>query len=177
MTDTNAAIVFTIVFLIIILAVLIKKERKKTKMEKGTDNFTIRQSKLIVMTGILISILGVMFFHWLFVLFALLCSFHIISLLNWKITIKDNQIICTSAFGKEKSYTFDYITKVMQKTRGSRGGKITYIEAYHETPDGLFAVKSEMLFTVSDNEPGFNSLLSRLKSEGILIIEDTGSIL
>jgi iron only hydrogenase large subunit-like protein len=74
---------------------------------------------------------------------------------RYKIEVKGNQITACSYFGKEKTFTFDYVTKVNYGANLTKMGRIEYIIAYHE---------KEKLFSVSAICPGYQVLVSRLNN-------------
>ena len=79
---------------------------------------------------------------------------------RWKIIIKDKQITSTTYFGKTKSFTFDYITRVKHWYRSTKLGTLHSIQAFHE---------KKKLLSLSEICPGYKALISRLESEGVNI--------
>jgi len=163
MNDIQAAIVFATMILGIISIFIAKREHNKTEMTMDSNNFTIRESKTINILCIIMFISGAILLYFPLIF---LCTIPIISLLRWKIQIKDNQITYTPAFGKKKTFNFSYITTATQKIRHLKGTETTYIYAYHED---TFYTKPEKLFYVASIDPGFNLLVSRLENAKIPI--------
>jgi len=96
----------------------------------------------------------------MFLPLALFGPFMIIIRSRWKLVIKDNQIRFTSYFGRTKSCTFDYITRVKQGVNQTRIGTILNITAYHE---------KEKLFSLQEKSQGYKEFIQRLKDEGVNI--------
>jgi len=145
--------------------------------------------KLFILT-LIIFFLGAIFLPWYLLLPFFFCSYYIISLLKWKVTIKDNLIISTHIFRKKKSFAFDYITtatirKVIPPRRERFFPDVivkfvdpiafkaltqpTVLELYHETPDELFSANSKPLLSVISSDPLYNILISRLEEAKIPI--------
>jgi len=156
-------------------------QRKAKKLEAGMDegDFIIRQPKFTLVIGMLFT---------LFFVFALiLCTvgedyisfedsllmlaclspfilFGLIIVAIWckcKVIVKGNRITSARLFGKEQTYTFDYITAVKRGPVYTRGGDLDTVIAYHG---------KKKLFRVTAICPGFNVLASRLENEGAFII-------
>jgi hypothetical protein len=145
------------------------------------NNFTIRQPVYalviyIVITPMLMGILAVNIWMWIdydfrlnnllatlmFLPLGLLGPFLIFLRSRWKIVIKDKQIKYTTYFGRTKSCTFDYITKVTQGIRHTKTGTLNMLTVYHD---------KKILFAVSHHCSGYNEFFQRLKDEGVKIIE------
>ena len=94
--------------------------------------------------------------------FMLLGPICIVLWYRWKVEVKEKQITACSNFGRKKTFTFDYITAVRYNSnlRFTKMGQLTIdsIKAYHE---------QKKLFTVTSIFPGFHTLVSRLKDEGV----------
>jgi len=91
-----------------------------------------------------------------FLPFLLLGPFLIFLWYRWKIVIKGNQITVTPYFGKTKSFTFDYVTKVKCGTFPAKIRDVDYVSAFHD---------KEKLFTLKNISPDFYILRSRLIKE------------
>jgi len=173
--------IFLVVIIVSILSSIIffiaKKKAKKIEKEMNANDFIIRQPKASLILYIVVASLALLAFLGTFltvvehkdifivliflpVYFFVFGPFFIIIWIRWKMIIKDKQITYTSYFGKKKTFTFDYITKVKYGTQHGRMGKIDYIKAYHE---------KKKLFYLSNFFPGFNILFQRLKDEGVAI--------
>ncbi len=100
-------------------------------------------------------------FYFLFMSpFILFGPFLIIIRNRWKIVIKDKQIKYTTYFGRTKSCTFDYFTKVTQGIRHTRTGTLNMLTVYHD---------KKLLFAVSHHCSGYNEFFQCLKDEGVNI--------
>jgi hypothetical protein len=153
-------------------------------MAMDANDFIIRQPKASLKVYIFITILFFLMYilslvgladggidelkerWWVFLLamspLLLLGPFFIFLWYRWKITVKENQITACSYFSRKKTFTFDYITKVhygnnLQFTKAGQMS-IDYMKAYHE---------KKKVFTVTSVCPGFQTLNSRLKDEGV----------
>jgi hypothetical protein len=157
-----------------VIFLISKKKARQIEKEMDPNDFIIRQPKtslkLYIFVGIFFLIIFALGFlpfdykdihKWLGVLsflpFLALGPFFIILWHRWKITVKGNQITACSYFGKEKSFTFDYITTIKSGVNFTKMGKIDYIIAYHE---------KKKLFSLSAICPGYEVLFSRLKDGG-----------
>jgi hypothetical protein len=169
--------VIAAILIIIICSVIFAVARKAArKAEKQIDpnDFIIRQPKLSLKLYIFVTV----FFS--LICFAIIMSelteghaknlprlilsfspfmalgpFLIIIWHRWKITVKGNMITACSYFGKGKTFTFDYITKVQYGVNTTKMGKIEFHAAYHD---------KEKLFTVSEICPGYKALVERLNN-------------
>ena len=143
------------------------------------DNFTIRQPVYALVIYIIITVMFMGIYAiiisgyiennfrfenllaaLIFLPFALFGPFLIILRSRWKIVIKDKQIKYTTYFGRTKSCTFDYITKVTQGIRHTRTGTLNMLTVYHD---------KKMLFVVSHHCSGYNEFFQRLKDEKVNI--------
>jgi len=142
-------------------------------------NFTIRQpvSSLviyIIMTVILMGIFSVMIWMYIdynfrlnnliamliFLPLALLGPFFIVLRSRWKLVVKDKQIKFTTYFGRTKSFTFADITRVKHGIRYTKTERLNALDGYRD---------KKKLFYVTDNCPGYNEFVQRLKDEGVNI--------
>jgi hypothetical protein len=162
-------LIVTLSFVIFFFA---KREARKAEKTIDADSFIIRLPKINLKLYIFVTIFFFLIYGfsllgladggdierwWVFLLamlpFMLLGPFLIILWYRWKIIVKGNQIIAMSYFGKEKIFSFDYITTVKNGVNFTRFGKIDYIKAYHE---------GKKLFTVTAICTGYQILVSRL---------------
>jgi tetratricopeptide (TPR) repeat protein len=173
-------VIFGIIFSFVFRFFSKKKARKDEKAIDPND-FTIRQPKLALKVYIVVTV----FFSLIglilviselaeghaeglprlilpFSPFLLLGPFLIVLWHRWKIVVNVNQITACSYFGKEKTFTFDYITGVINGSKAGNMGSAAFITAYHE---------KEKLFKVTEIFAGYKTLVSRLesrnKAEGI----------
>jgi len=142
------------------------------------NNFTIRQPVYALVIYIVISIFFLLLYvavlvgtvdggedlaraAWFYFVcmspFILFGPFLIFIRSRWKIVIKDKQIKYTTYFGRTKTCTFDYITKVTQGIRHTKTGTLNIITVYHD---------KKMLFVVSHHCSGYNEFFQRLKDSG-----------
>jgi hypothetical protein len=158
---------------IITLVIFALSKRAARKAEKQIDpnDFIIRTPKTSLIIGIVIS---VFFFFALgdlayrgelkerglisllaMSLFMAWGPFLIVLWHRWKIVVNVNQITACSYFGKQKTFPFDYITKVEYSLKNTKTGKIEFLAAYHE---------KEKLFKVTELFAGYKALVSRLEN-------------
>jgi hypothetical protein len=161
-----------------------KKAARKAEKQIDPNDFIIRQPKFALKYYIFLTVGFFLLYglillgladggieelkeRWLVMLltfspFMALGPFLIIIWNRWKIVVKGNQITACSYFGKEKTFTFDYITKVEYGFNTGKMGRIEFLAAYHE---------KEKLYKLSEICPGYKTLVERLnnreKSEGI----------
>ena len=182
--------IFTVPFIMLIFSKkIIKKLFGLTEIEGvcetgdedkiDPDNFTIRQPVYALVIYIIITVMFMGIYAiiisgyiennfrfenllaaLIFLPFALFGPFLIILRSRWKIVIKDKQIKYTTYFGRTKSCTFDYITKVTQGIRHTRTGTLNMLTVYHD---------KKMLFVVSHHCSGYNEFFQRLKDEKVNI--------
>jgi hypothetical protein len=172
-------VIGAIITIILSSVIFLVAKKKAGQIEKGMDanDFIIRQPKVILKLDIFATIFffllygfsllglydgGDMERWWVYLLsmspFLALGPFLIVLWHRWKITVKGNQITASSYFGKEKTFTFDYITKVNYGVNLTKTGRVEYIKAFHE---------KKKLFTVTAVCPGYQVLISRLKDGGV----------
>jgi hypothetical protein len=163
-----------------------QKEARKAEKVMDANDFIIRQPKASLKVYIfvtvfffvlyILSLLGLLDSGidelkerwWVFLLamspFLVFGPFLTVFWYRWKIAVKGNQLTVSTFFGKKKTFTFDYITKVKYSSisRLAKTGQINteYIYAYHE---------KKKLFTVTSVCAGFQILASRLKDAGITL--------
>jgi len=189
---SERVIMFTVPFILFILSKKIIKKlfglaEIEGVMETGDEdkidpkNFTIRQPVSSFVIYLVISIFFLLLYvavlagtvdggedlaraAWFYFVcmspFVLFGPFLIFLWTRWKITVKDNQISFTSYFLRKKTFTFGDITRVKHGIRYTKVGTLNAIDAYHE--------KKKLLY-VSDNCPGYQELVQRLKDEGVKI--------
>jgi len=156
------------------LAAVGNTSEKNDEEEIDANDFIIRQPIYALVWYIVITI---MFFSilcvWIFTIgfdslddligllilspLILLGPFLIILWSRWKMIIKDNQITSTPYFGRTKSFTFDYITRVKHGVNYTKMGTIDYIKLSHE---------KEKLFSLTSICPGYQVFVQRLKDGG-----------
>jgi len=161
MNEKEIYLTLIIAMAIVFIAAAIYQEIEYKKIERNMNenDFIIRQPKL----DLVVYILFIVLFAALFFLPLLLsCLIPIILLHRWKVTVKENQITFTPYFSKTKTFPFDHITKAKERIISMKGKDIIYMDVYHNT---------KKLFSVPHVCPGFNILVSRLKSEGVYIEE------
>jgi hypothetical protein len=165
--------------LIVILSSVIfsiaKKKAGQIEKEMDPNDFIVRQPKISRNLYIFVTVFFFLIYGftllgaadgggsiaekwWVYLLalspFMALGPFLLIIWHRWKIAVKGNQITACSYFGKEKTFTFDDITKVNYGVNLTKMGRIEYIIAYHE---------KKKLFSLSAICPGYQVLVSRLK--------------
>jgi len=155
-------------------------KRREVKQSLDANDFVIRRPKFAVILCMIILIpLLLAFFvfcvyaaldknngEWIYGVYAILPMLLFFSLLviinlRWRIIIKGNQITSRPYFGKEKTFTFDYITKVNRGVYDVNGVDIDCMNAYHD---------KKPLFSITNECAGFHVLASRLESEGVPIV-------
>jgi uncharacterized membrane protein YhaH (DUF805 family) len=167
-----------IVILSSVIFSIAKKKAGQIEKEMDPNDFIIRQPKTSLKLYIFVTVFFFLIYGftllgetdgggsiaekwWIYLLallpFMALGPFLIVLWHRWKIAVKGNQITACSYFGKEKSFTFDYITTVKSGVNFTKMGKIDYIIAYHE---------KKKLFSLSAICPGYQVLVSRLKDGG-----------
>jgi hypothetical protein len=158
-----------------IFFLIAKKKARKIEKEMDANDFIIRQPKASRKLYIFVTVFFFLIFGfsllgladggdlkerwWVFLVsmspFMALGPFLLVLWHRYKIEVKGNQITACSYFGKEKTFTFDYVTKVNIGVNSTKMGRIEYIIAYHE---------KEKLFSVSAICPGYQVLVSRLNN-------------
>jgi hypothetical protein len=176
LSDVLAIIIASLAFGTIygIIFAISERNTKKIEAEMDADDFILRLSNFQLVLAIILTIplLAVLVFADLrnsaeltaFLIglpILLLGPFLVYAWFKWRIIVKGNQITCITIFGKEKTYTFNYITTAKRGTVYTRGGSFETIIAYHG---------KKKIFTFADNSRGFSVLASRLESEGVPII-------
>jgi hypothetical protein len=187
---SERVIMFTVPFILFILSKKIIKKlfglaEIEGILETGGDDkidpkdFTIRQPVYalviyIIVTVILMGIFGVNIWMYIdndfrlnnliatlmFLPLGLLGPFLIVLRSRWKLIVKDNQIKFTSYFGKTKSFTFGDITRVKHGVRYTKTETLNALDGYKD---------KKKLFYVTDNCPGYQEFVQRLKDEGVKI--------
>jgi len=180
--ETALTIIIPSVIACIIL-IIARGRAKKIERKMDPNDLIIRRPRINLIFYIIVTTLFLLIFiifcvpaafnknnsEGIYAVYALLpilflCSFVIFMWFRWRIIIKGNQITSGSYFGKEKSYTFDHITKVNRFFLNINGEDLDSMIAYHD---------KKVLFTITAECPGFHILASRLESEGVPIIIQT----
>ena len=162
----------TIPAAIILFAFIIRNGAFKENKSIDENKFVIRQPRSTLLLGIAyVFIFGAFIIlltiylddvaeWWAYIIFialfligafiVLICSF-------WEVRISGDEIHYRSFFGKRKTYSFSEIEDAKHKNPNSRyQGIALYLKQDHKK-----------LLTVASSCPGFDVLVSRLKSEGI----------
>jgi hypothetical protein len=162
-----------------IIFIIAQGRAKKTEKKMDANDLIIRRPKINLILYIIVTTLFLLIFFifcvpaafnkdnsegiyavYVFLPILFPCFFVIFMWFRWRIIIKGNQITSRSYFGKEKSYTFDHITKVNRLFLNVNGEDLDCMCAYHD---------KKVLFSITAECPGFHILASRLESEGVPI--------
>jgi len=173
-----AAVVLSVAGCVAFSLVMIGARKAEIRMD--ANDFIVRRPKMsvvfyIAVTAFCLGLLAVFGFsaefkddgepifeiYYIFVPSLLLGVLCIVMWFRWKIVIKGDLIRFTSYFGKEKSFTFGYITAVRRGVFDVNGEDMNCITAYHG---------KKALFSLASDCRGFNVLASRLESEGVPVI-------
>ena len=121
-------IMYLVVFVIIlIMFFFVMIENKRTEKKMDENHFTVRQSKIFLLVGILGTLVGCvmlvlvtlfpsgtadLWIYGIFIFYTIMCLYLFVYCLSWKIRVDDDQIMYSPFIGINKNFTISSITRV-----------------------------------------------------------------
>ena len=104
-------------------------ENKRTEKKMDENHFTVRQSKIFLLVGILGTFFGCamlilatllldtvdLWIYGFFILYTIMCLYLFIYCISWKIRVDDDQIMYSPFIGIKKNFTISSITRVRMR--------------------------------------------------------------
>lgn len=165
------AVTYLIIFVVVgIIFALIIKQAQRAEKNMDSNNFVIRQSKIIMWLGIVCIIFfgaclvlmslfpndtAVLWVYLVFIMFIIFGALLALFSIYWEIRVTGNEIRFSSIFSRGKTFTFADIHRVKLKNPTS---PYQYIIIYSRT---------KRLLRVESTSIGYNILVDRLKQEQI----------
>ena len=152
-----------IFFVIMIMFFFVMIENKRTEKKMDENHFTVRQSRIFLLVGVLGTLFGCamlilmtlfpngtadLWVYGVFIFYTIMCLFLFVYCISWKIRVDDDQIMYSPFIGIKKNFTISSITRV----------KIRYGEL--KVYNG-----NKKLFAVSSMANGHKVLAARLQRE------------